>query len=250
MYVGDSMAWKRWLFETGTLFKKALPGYCAFCLSPEASSKGWCEECFALLAHNAPACPRCKEPLASLEGAGQGDTGQARLCGHCLVAPPAFSATTAEYLFDGAVKALVVDFKFQASTRAGRLLVELMLERAPATLGDALLPVPMHPVRARERGFNQAHWLARELARRLELPLLSGECVKQLPSQRTLNRRQRAANLKGAFRLKGAPPAHVILIDDVVTTGATAQELARVALAAGAERVDLWAPARTPFGHS
>ncbi|WP_447896066.1 ComF family protein [Vreelandella sp. GE22] len=170
------------------------------------------------------------------------------LCGHCLVEPPAFAATTAEFLYLESVKELVRDFKFHASPRAGMLLVELMLTRPPATVGDALIGVPMHPAKARERGFNQAHWLAQQLAKRLELPLLTGECIKNLPSQRTLNRKERAANLRGAFKLPQRLPSHVTVIDDVVTTGATGHELARRALSAGASRVDLWAPARTPLG--
>ncbi|MFI0471213.1 ComF family protein [Halomonas sp. HMF6819] len=239
------MAWTGWVLTAGSWLKRALPGYCAFCLSPHARIEGWCDECFALLKHNDAACPRCKEPLAFFD-----HQASARLCGHCLSSPPSFTATTAEYLYEGAIKALVRDFKFQASPRAGTLLVELMLAKPPTQMGQALLPVPMHPDRARERGFNQAHWLAHELSRRLSLPLAGATCVKHLPSQRTLGRRQRVANLKGAFRLSAAVPAHVVIIDDVVTTGATAHELARLALDHGAERVDLWAPARTPLGNS
>ncbi|MFG6666466.1 ComF family protein [Halomonas sp. HNIBRBA4712] len=227
------------------MFKKALPGYCAFCLSPRANIEGWCDACYAGLEHNRGACPRCQEPLAALK-APEHD----RLCGHCLADPPAFTATRAAFLYEGAIKALVRDFKFHASPRAGTLLVELMLKHPPLEVGDALLAVPMHPARARERGFNQAQWLAAELARRLDVPLLKAKCVKRLPTQRTLSRRQRAANLKGAFELPESLPAHITVIDDVITTGATGHELARQALRGGATRVDLWAPARTPLGRS
>ncbi len=237
------MGLMKWGRIANAAFKKALPGYCAFCLSPKAGVEGWCDECYSLLAHNNCGCPRCKEPLPSCyTGA------EMALCGHCLVEPPAFAATTAEFLYLESVKELVRDFKFHASPRAGMLLVELMLTRPPAAVGDALIGVPMHPAKARERGFNQAHWLAQQLAKRLGRPLLTGECIKNLPSQRTLNRKERAANLRGAFKLPQRLPSHVTVIDDVVTTGATGHELARRALSAGASRVDLWAPARTPLG--
>lgn len=231
---------KRWTAKASGWFQSGLPGYCAFCLSPEQNSEGWCRECFEGLARNTNACSQCKEPL------GRAAHHQSR-CGHCLTNPPAFTATTAELLFEGPVRALVHDFKFNASPRAGMLLVELMLSFRPESVGEALLPVPMHPSRARERGFNQAHWLASQLAQRLERPVLEALCVKSLPAQRSLNRRERARNLAGAFRLQGAPPAHITIIDDVVTTGATGHALASIALQAGAQRVDIWAVARTPL---
>ncbi|MCB8890013.1 ComF family protein [Halomonas malpeensis] len=156
--------------------------------------------------------------------------------------------TTADYLYTEPVKTLVRDFKYHASTRAGVLLVELMLTSPPDTAKAALMGVPMHPAKARERGFNQADWLARQLAKRLGLASFEGQCVKHLPAQHTLNRRARLENLRGAFVLPQSLPERLIIVDDVVTTGATGQELARQALGAGVRCVELWAPARTPPG--
>lgn len=222
--------------------RTGLPGYCAFCLSPGASVSGWCSECFNDLPWNSRACQQCKEPLnRTLLHKPQ------TLCGHCLTNPPAFKATIAELLYQGPVIELLHDFKFNASPRAGNLLVELMLANTPALIGRALLPVPMFPARARERGFNQAHWLARQLGRRLGLPVVGALSTKHLPSQRSLNRRQRMTNMVGAFRVTARLPSHVTIIDDVVTTGATGHALAIAALQAGAERVDVWAVARTPL---
>ncbi|MBZ5487987.1 ComF family protein [Halomonas aquamarina] len=165
--------------------------------------------------------------------------------------PPPIRHTQAAFLYQAAITELIHDFKFNASPRAGMLLVELMLTTVPRQPGAALLAVPMHPVRARERGFNQAQWLAEQLARRTGLPLLQAECHKLVASQRTLNRQERAANLRGTFRMASktrALPAHIMLVDDVVTTGATGNALAEVAIDAGVERVDMWAAARTPLG--
>ncbi|MCA8864680.1 ComF family protein [Halomonas sp. SBBP1] len=170
------------------------------------------------------------------------------MCGHCLIEPPAFSTTQACLLYQEPIKQLVHDFKFHASPRAGTLLAELMLLTPPATLGDAFLPVPMTPLHARTRGFNQSRWLTEQLSRPLGVPVVTAKRIKDSPFQRTLNRRQRIANLVGAFVFESPPPAHLLIIDDVVTTGSTGQALARAALNAGAKRVDIWAAARTPLG--
>lgn len=235
------MGLMHWARKTNQWLRWGLPGYCAFCLSPEQHPSGWCSECFHQLPWNSDGCVQCKEPLNTHHGEAK------RLCGHCLTEPPAFNTITAELLYQDPIRSLVHDFKFNASPRAGMLLVELMLARPPAVAAGALLAVPMHPARARERGFNQAHWLAAQLSKRMGLPMVNALCVKHLPSQRSLNRRERVRNLAGAFQIADSLPAHVIIIDDVVTTSATAQALATVARQAGAQQVDVWAAARTPL---
>ncbi|TVP49363.1 MAG: ComF family protein [Halomonas sp.] len=229
---------KRWLQWGSRWLKRGTPGYCAFCLAPAAEGRGWCHRCIAELPWNLQSCKQCGDPVTNAQA----------LCGHCLVEPPAFSTTHAGLLYQDAIKALVHDFKFHASPRAGMLLFELMLLTPPVSKGDALLPVPMHPVNARTRGFNQSHWLAQQLARNFAMPLVSAKRVKNSPSQRTLNRSERAANLAGAFVVETKLPRHVVIVDDVVTTGSTGHALASAALKAGAERVDIWAVARTPLG--
>ncbi|MDQ7731088.1 ComF family protein [Halomonas sp. SpR1] len=231
------MALKQWLQWGGHLFKQAMPGYCAFCLAPALAGRGWCATCLDELPWNLLACRQCGDPVPHGES----------LCGHCLIDPPAFSTTQAGLLYQGVIKQLVHDFKFQASPRAGMLLAELMLLTPPTTMGDALLPVPMTTAHACTRGFNQSHWLAEQLGKTCDVPLVNARRVKDSPSQRTLNRRQRAANLAGAFVFESPPPAHLLIIDDVVTTGSTGHALACAALDAGAKRVDIWAAARTPL---
>lgn len=232
------MVLKQWLQRGGHWIKQAMPGYCAFCLASALPGRGWCATCLDELPWNVHACRQCGNPVAN----------QTPLCGHCLIEQPAFSTTQAGLLYQGAIKALVHDFKFNASPRAGTLLAELMLLTPPGTLGDALLSVPMYPAHARTRGFNQSHWLAEQLSQQLSMPIVTAKRVKDSPSQRTLNRHQRAANLAGAFIFESPPPAHLVIVDDVVTTGATGHAMARAALDAGAKRVDIWAAARTPLG--
>lgn len=228
---------KRWLQRGGQWLKRGMPGYCAFCLAPAVEGRGWCNCCITELPWNLQSCEQCGDPVANPQS----------LCGHCLVDPPAFTATSVGLLYQGAVKALVHDFKFNASPRAGMLLYELMLLTSPVDKGDAFLSVPMMPSNARARGFNQSHWLAEQLGKSFDVPLVKAKRIKDSPSQRTLKRRERMANLAAAFVIEASLPAHVVIIDDVVTTGSTGHALAKAALEAGAERVDIWAVARTPL---
>src|SRR5262249_21777320 len=125
------------------------------------------------------------------------------------------------------------------------------LHDAPPPHPDALIPIPLHPQRLRERGYNQALELARPLAREFGIDLRPDALVRQraTQAQSELDAAQRRRNLRGAFAV--APgvevPAHVALIDDVMTTGTTLREAARTLLHAGALRVDVWALARAPL---
>ncbi|MDQ7727669.1 ComF family protein [Halomonas sp. SpR8] len=232
------MVLKQWLQRGSRLLQQGMPGYCAFCMASALPGQGWCAACLKELPWNLHACQQCGDPVAH----------KTPLCGHCLTEPPAYTATQAGLLYQGAIKQLVHDFKFHASPRAGTLLVELMLLTPPAIQGDALLSVPMTTAHARTRGFNQSHWLAEQLGKKCDMPLVNARRIKDSPSQRTLNRRQRAANLAGAFAFEGPLPAHIVIVDDVVTTGSTGHALAQAALDAGASQVDIWAAARTPLG--
>jgi len=113
---------------------------------------------------------------------------------------------------------------------------------------ELLVPVPLHAERIRERGFNQAIEIARIVGRRMQIPVAARAAVRYraTPPQVDLPREQRLRNLRGAFSVE-IPPGirHVALVDDVVTTGATTSELARVLKRAGAETVEAWAIART-----
>lgn len=232
------MLLKRWVATGSDLIKQALPGYCAFCLAPLEGDASWCSTCFEQLPWNRPACPCCGDELASDHQA---------LCGHCLSKRPAFEGAHVALRYEFPIHTLIRDFKFNARPRAGMLLCELMLASLPSPPFDAILPVPMTPDRARDRGFNQARWLAIELAQRSGLPMFEAQRLKQGPSQRRLNRLARFANLAGAFVVNTPLPAYVAIVDDVVTTGATAHSLALALRRAGAQRVDVWAAARTPL---
>lgn len=225
--------------------RRRLPGRCAFCLGEADRERPWCAACFAALPWNLPACPHCAEPLPG--------RCQARPCGHCLLRPPAFERSRVPLRYAQEVAGLMKRFKFSASPRAGAVLLALLeagLPRAALAWPQALVPVPLHPQRARERGFDQAEWLARRLARRLEVPLVRARRWRDTPSQRGLDRDERQRNVRGAFRVEAVLPPRVALLDDVMTTGATLDALAAACQAAGAREVEAWAVARTPLQES
>lgn len=232
-----------WQAKVDGWLGRALPGRCVFCLTTLPGDHPWCEACFWELPWNPSACPGCAEPQP---GAARG-----RRCGHCLCLPPAFDRAWVPLRYDAEVAGLVQRFKFDASPRAGRVLLELMEEGLPPAVRgwpEALVPVPLHPRRARERGFDQARWLAARLGRQLRCPLVLAQRARDTRTQRGLDRGERRRNLRGAFRLPVGLPRRVALVDDVMTTGATLDALAMACRQAGAEEVQAWAVARTPAG--
>jgi ComF family protein len=153
-----------------------------------------------------------------------------------------------EYRFP--VDRLVQRFKYAGDLAVGHWLsLELARRARAACRPDVLVPVPLTSARLRERGFNQAAQIARVVARELRIPasLRALERIRDAPSQSALGRRARRGNLRDAFACRGKLEGrHIVLVDDVVTTGATAQAVSRVLERAGASRVDVWAIARTP----
>jgi len=191
-----------------------------------------------------------------------GREGPDHLCGPCSRDSWKFSRARAAAVFAGSLADLVHYFKYNGRTGLAFPLGRMMLGKLrdywdPAGF-DALAPVPLHPRRLRERGFNQSALLLRSwtqvdkkfptgVNKRLLAPGLL-ERIKPTESQTGLNRQKRVANLKNAFRVsKGSTVAglRVLLVDDVFTTGATVNECARTLLQAGARRVDVFTLART-----
>ncbi|WP_434602034.1 ComF family protein [Pseudomonas sp. Z4-7] len=178
-------------------------------------------------------------------------------CGQCAARPPAFERVLAPWAYDFPVDSLITRFKHQAKWPLGRLLGELLAQSLQHHFDeglerpDALVPVPLASRRLRQRGFNQATLLARWLSAALRIPCEDDLLlrIQDTPAQQVLDARARRRNLRQAFAL--APRAvlnnrHLALVDDVLTTGATAQALARLLLDAGAARVDVYCLARTP----
>lgn len=221
-----------------------LPSRCLLCGGAGERSRDLCAACRADLAPNTPACACCGQPLPLA----------ATACGRCLKRLPAFRATWAPLRYAPPLAGLMTRFKFGGDLAAGRVLAEVALEhwhRAPPARPDALLPVPLHAERLRERGYNQALELARTLARASGIVLLPDtlQRPRATSAQSGLSALARRRNLRGAFTVRdgAALPPHVAVVDDVMTTGATAQECALALRRAGVARVDIWAIARAPL---
>lgn len=215
------------------------PPPCLLCGRRSDTLHDLCADCAADLPANHCRCRRCALPLVT----------EAPACGDCLRRPPPFAAAFAPFRYGFPLDALVTRFKFGRDLAAGRMLAALWLERAKEVeRPQAIVPVPLHSARLRERGYDQALELAKPIAKVLNVSLAPDLLRRDraTSAQTELDARARRRNVRGAFAVVGALPAHVALFDDVMTTGATLRECARVLRQAGVVRVDVWVIARAP----
>ena len=222
-----------------------LPPRCLLCAEPGEGGLDLCAACRRSLPSNRDACRHCALPLPPA------DLHPDRVCGTCQRRPPPLDAVQAAFVYAPPLDRLLPRFKFHQDLAAGRLLARLMADAFVATERPlALLPVPLHRGRLRRRGYDQALELARPLARRLQLPLHAGALrrIRATAAQSELDAAARRRNLRGAFQVAGGVslPAHVALVDDVMTTGATLHAAATALRRAGVTRVDAWVCARVP----
>jgi ComF family protein len=173
------------------------------------------------------------------------------LCMADLPARPAVKAfgsgqVLAAFAYGDPIDGLIQGFKFNEQLGAGRLLAHLALPAFEGSQPKALIPIPLHRNRLRQRGFNQALELARYWSQRRGIDVLHGNLIRQRETavQSALTAGARKENVQGAFAAIGEAPDHVALIDDVFTTGATCMAAAEALYAAGAQRVDVWCLAR------
>jgi len=223
------------------LLERLLPSRCLVCGEAGMNGHDLCVFCRQSLPWLTVACVRCALPL----GIGAG------LCGHCLRHPPPQTATRAAFVYRTPLDRLLPRAKFHGDLAGLRLLSSLMADAvADADRPQALVPIPLHRTRLRRRGYDQALELARPMARRLGVPLRDDLLwrVHATAAQSRLDAAARRRNLRGAFAVhrRARMPTHVALVDDVMTTGATARSAATALLRAGIVRVDVWVCARVP----
>lgn len=221
--------------------QRGWPVHCILCSATpvlDRVSKRYCAGCEADL----PRLPlsRCSVCAVALES---GVT-----CAACLTRPPCYDSVSAAYAYAFPVDALIQSYKYGRNLTLVPVLGAALLAAAPAQI-DAIVPMPLSNRRLRERGFNQAQELARYAGRRMGVPVLPHACrrVVDTAPQVALPWAERARNVQGAFVCDASfEGMTVALVDDVMTTGATLDELARNVKRAGAVNVCAWVVARTP----
>jgi ComF family protein len=170
------------------------------------------------------------------------------LCGQCIKKPPFFDRAVVAHSFEEPLRGLLHRFKYQQALDLAGFFSHLMFESLYQleVKPDCLIPVPMHRKRLQQRGFNQSLILTRLLAKTLQIPYDFTSCqkVKHTRPQAELEAKERQKNLHQAFSCTPLPHQHLAIIDDLLTTGSTASELAYTLKQAGAKRVDIWCVAR------
>jgi ComF family protein len=220
----------------GALADRLFAQDCLLCGAP-SGDRILCSACEAdLPTLTGKACPRCALPTPSGE-----------LCGRCLSKPPHFDETLALFEYAFPVDRLIQSFKYSHRLALGPFFGHRLAERAAGLQADRMLPLPLHPSRLAERGFNQAIELARPVAKALGVPL-DVECcrrTRKTEPQAGLPWKERAKNIRGAFHCtEDLSGQHIVLIDDVMTTGASLDECARTLKLHGAAHVTLLVVAR------
>jgi ComF family protein len=226
--------------------------FCLLCHGPSARTQDICHRCQSLLPWNQQHCERCAEPTPDSLTA---------LCRHCAHDEPHFDQCHAPFVYDFPIDQLILQGKAGKRSELlfvlARLLVQ-SIQQNNIALPNLLLPVPMHPAKQQTRGYNQAGVIASLVGRRLGVPVRHNliSKIREPKQQKTLSRSGRQDNLKRAFRIERQQlnelkhaSSHIVLIDDVITTGSTLNQLARQLRSSGVERVDGWAIARTPTRH-
>ncbi len=217
------------------------PPTCILCNLSCNHSDDLCDACAINFKKNTNGCSCCASTLEI--------DASARTCGKCLSNPPAYDKTHAPFVYQSGIRHLIQTLKFNNNYKNARLLGNLIADSVinSATFPELIMPVPLHPIRYRQRGFNQSLEIARTVSKRLSIPLDYSSCQrkKYTLQQSALPAKQRQKNLRNAFTVCRAIPArHVVIVDDVMTTGATANEMAKTLKKAGVSRVDIWVCAR------
>ena len=235
----------------GATLDVLLPPSCLTCDRPVEAPGQFCAECFRGVSFiTEPCCAHCGVPFAT---AGQG--GVERLCPGCRAHPAPWGQARAALAYDGAAKRLILPFKHADRPELARALAPMMARAGAALLrrAELLVPVPLHRSRLFARRYNQAALLAQMLSRRSGVPAVPDllRRVRATVSLGELNATARAEAVDGAFAVRASRSARVagrrvLLVDDVMTTGATATACTDILLAAGAAGVDVLVAARVP----
>ena len=218
-----------------TLGADPVPFFCRACWERIVPLKG-------------PSCSRCDQPFVSFAATSWTADHQ---CQDCLERPPAYQRAWTLFPYIPPLQDAICSFKYRGKVGMSKPLASLMMRAMPSSIkADLIVPVPLHPTRLRAREFNQSLLLADQIGRHLNVPVSPMTLIRFCATdpQTTLTRHERLRNLRQAFAVR-TPPAvngrHILLIDDVFTTGTTLNECAKTLVKAGAESVFALTLART-----
>ncbi len=221
-------------------------GTCSLCGDAGHNGLDLCAPCLDDLPANTHCCSRCALPLP----APQADHRSPRICGRCLKSSPVFDRLIAPFRYEAPCDYLLARLKFAGKLYAGRLIGELLathLMRTLEGLPDVIVPVPLHPARLRQRGFNQSAQIAYSVAKKLDCRLDDRllERIRDTMAQMDLPAKQRGKNVRAAFKVCSVIDGlHIALVDDVATTTSTVGEITRLLKKTGAGSVQVWTFAR------
>lgn len=227
------------ILNIGAEIKQALPTQpCVLCGSMSHGGL-WCAACDSAMPYlDVPCCPACALPSSGGE-----------VCGQCLQHPLLFIRATAVFGYTFPLDKLIQAMKYGEQIALAHAFAVRLAQRIDKTnLPDYIIPMPLHPAKLRERGFNQSLLLAAKVARELDIKLLHNTCqrVRDTPPQSALPWKERKKNVCGAFRCDAdLSGKHVVLVDDVLTTGASLDALAAAVQKCGASEISVWVVART-----
>ncbi|MGI0119153.1 ComF family protein [Zooshikella sp. RANM57] len=229
---------------TRSIINQLMPIPCLLCGVTTSFECRICSPCQKSLPSFNVACQSCGLPIYSPN---------TERCGHCIARPTIINRTVCGFSYQFPVDKLILQFKYNQQLGIGETLSQLLAEKIKQQyLDDALpeqiIPVPMHPKRLASRGFNQAALISKQLSKYLNIPINTQSCKRVIETkpQEGLNAKQRSKNLQHAFTSTHTVSPHIVIVDDVITTGATINALVETLNSARVKRIDVWSLARTP----
>jgi ComF family protein len=224
-----------------------LPHTCVLCEKLSDREIDLCDRCEQQLPWIKYSCTQCGLPL----NINKNIKNKAALCGYCLSRKFIFDRTVVPFIYEGNIIPMITRLKFYDQLVYAKLLSQLLLKYLEAKQAvEIIIPIPLHTTRLQKRGFNQSLEIARELSKALQLPIDNQSCVRIKPTmpQSELSGVERGVNLQEAFAVREKLNyAKVALLDDVVTTGHTVFECAKMLKQAGVQSIELWCCARSKW---
>ncbi len=253
-----------WIRHNYRRLSSYLPSCCPICRLPQQGSL-FCSYCHSTLVETGICCFQCAEalPQAIINPSSDQDAlAPVKFhCGHCQSSPPWFDQVIANLSYAPPLSELIQSYKFSNNLFLLPCLSDSLLQQIVQAvshgyqLPDVIIAVPLHPKKQRKRGYNQSQLLANSIANSLQIPFINNAVMKrrQTDEQATLNRKKRQINMQNAFmvtnglHLEHKPIEKVAIVDDVITSGSTCNEISRILKQSGITFVDIWCVAKTPF---